>query len=82
MIMISKQKSDYFITCCLEQKLCEPKGRARGLGGGGRSIPQSQKKLAVITWHYSWVTDFGRHDLSSREEFEFRRMNSYEDSKK
>lgn len=75
MIMISKQKSDYFIICCLEQKLCEPKGRAQK--EKKKSIPQSQKKLAVIIWHYSWGTDFGRHDLSPREEFEFRRMNSY-----
>ena len=47
------------------------------LRGEKNSIPQSQKKLAVITWHYSWGIDFGRHDLSPREESEFRRMNSY-----
>lgn len=58
MMMTLKQKSDYFITCCLEEKLCEPEGRTK------KSIPQSQKKLAVITWDQSWGTGFGRHDLS------------------
>lgn len=41
-----------------------------------KGIPHSQK-LIIITWDYSRVLGFGRHDLSPTEEFKFKRMDSY-----